>query len=182
MAVTMAEKPLKDYVFEQMAFAFSGRMMDQVVIQVLERTPTIAYFGDSRAALRGGLFVFEQTGAVGILLSVGEVVRYVYASWLDFQRDSDRRVLHLLENQDCLMVRFFGSNFQQARIFVVENTLRDWLATARTRLAAMPPWTAPHFAEAVSRAGICCGHANTLWRALQPGCRIIELDGLSREC
>lgn len=127
----MAEKPLKDYVFEEMAFAFSGRMMDQVVIQVLERTPTIAYFGDSRAALRGGLFVFEQTGAVGILLSVGEVVRYVYASWLDFQRDSDRRVLHLLENQDCLMVRFFGSNFQQVRIFVVENTLRDWLATAR---------------------------------------------------
>jgi hypothetical protein len=171
-------KLLSEYVFEEMGFVAIGRTPLQVAVQVLERSSTIAYFGDSRPQVRGGLFYQNNCAAFGVLLAVGQVVKYVYTCWLNYNDDFDRQVFAALENQKLLMVRFYGSNLQMSRIYLLSNPLGDVVKLARAHLDKQSPWTLDLYRKVISGVALRCGHGLGLWQRLDSGITMIDLDAL----
>ena len=179
MTFLMPGKPVSEYAFEEMGFVAIGQTPPQVAVQVLERSSTIEYFGDSKPQVRGGLFYQNNCAAFGVLLAVGQVVKYVYACWLNYYDDFDRQVIAAMERQDLLMIRFYGSNVQVGRIYLLNNPLGDVVRRSRAHLANLSPWSLDAYEKVISNAALRCGHGMELWQRVQSGTEMIDLDSLS---
>jgi len=174
-----ATKPLSEYAFEEMGFVVTDAISSQVAVQVVERSSTIEYFGNTRPQFRGGLFYHNNCAVFAVLLGIGQIVKYVYTSWLNYHSDSDRRVLLALESQDLLMVRFYGSNLTVCRIYLLDNLLCDIARRARAYVNMLPPWPPDSCAKVVAEVSLHLGHGMTLWQGLASGMHLIDLDALS---
>lgn len=169
-------KSLSEYVFEEMGFVVTDRQPSQVALQVLERSSTIEYFGNSKPQVRGGLFYLSHSATFGVLLAIGQIVKYVYICWLNYHSDYDRQVLRVLEQQEFLMVRFYGSNLKVGRIYLLENTLGDLIRKARTHVEKLPRWSPDAYGKLVAEVSFRLGHGMTLWQRLESGIPLIDLD------
>ena len=178
MAHPGTAKPLSEYLFEEMGLVVLDRTSKQVAVQVLERSATIEYFGNAKPQVRGGLFYQGNTAAFGVLLAIGQVVKYVYTCWLNYYSDYDRQVLLALENQELLMVRFYGSNLKMGRIYLLNNEVGDIARRARAHVDTLPPWLPDAYDKAVADVSMYLGHGMTLWQRLESGIPLINLDTL----
>ncbi len=169
-------KPLSQYLFEEMGLVVLDHTSSQVAVQVLERSSTIEYFGNARPQVRGGLFYQGNTAVFGVLLAIGQVVKYVYTCWLNYHSDYDRQVLLALENQELLMVRFYGSNLKIGRIYLVNNALGDSARQARAHVDKLLPWSQDTYEKVVSEVSLRLGHGMTLWQRLESGIPLMDLD------
>lgn len=97
MELATAKKSLAHYAFGEMGFVFDAQSSSPATIRVLDRSSTIDYFGESRLQIRGGVFFQKNCAALGIMLGVGQLVRYLYIYWLDYHNDRDRQLLRALE-------------------------------------------------------------------------------------
>jgi len=171
-------RPLSEYAFEEMGFLVTDRTSSQVALQVLERSSTIEYFGNARPQVRSGLFYRRNSAAFGVLLAMGQVVKYVYTCWLNYHSDYDRQVLLALENQELLMVRFYGSNLKMGRIYLLNNEVGDIARRARVHVDTLPTWLPDAYDKAVADVSMYMGHGMILWQRLESGIPLINLDTL----
>lgn len=176
MLAGLPEKPLTAYSFEEMGFVFVGKDPIQVAVRILDRTSVIDYFGGAKPQLACGCFLHGDCAAVGVLLSIGQVVRYVYTYWLDYQKDFDRNVLDALQNQSFLTARFYGSNLQQSRLYLVENPMQSLLKQVTTTMEKLPPWSPDQFRQVQFEVNRRYGRGDRLWRRLADGNKVIQLD------
>lgn len=176
MTHTAATKPLSEYAFEEMGFVVTDRIPPQVTVQVVERSSTIEYFGNAKPQVRGGLFYHNNCAVFGVLLAIGQVVKYVYTCWLNYHSDYERRILLALENQELLMVRFYGSNLTVGRIYLLDNSLFDIARRARAHVDTLPPWSRDAYEKVVAGVSMHLGHGITLWHRLESGNPLINLD------
>lgn len=173
-----ASKPLAQYAFEEMGFVVTDRISSQAAVQVVERSATIEYFGNAKPQIRGGLFFQNNCAVFGVLLAIGQVVKYVYTSWLNFHREYDRQVLLAMENQELLMICFYGSNLKIGRIYLINNCLADIARRARIYVEKLPAWSPDAYEKVVSGVSVQLGHGMTLWQKLESGVPLINLDRL----
>jgi hypothetical protein len=168
-------KSLNDYAFEEVGFMLTGTREPQVVFRVRERSSVIRYFGQTRLDCCCGLFVEDGCGAVALLFQVGRYMEQVYECWLDYRCPRDRRALQALTSQSILNVVFYGSNGQRERVFLLENSLGDFVARTRRELERLPVWDEMAFAGLRGRVVACHGRGSRLWRALEGRNRRYEL-------
>lgn len=175
MVLATAKKSLAHYSYGEMGFTFDAQSTSPATIRVLDRSSTIDYFGESKPQIRGGLFYQKNCAAMGIMLGVGQLVRYLYIYWLDYYRDHDQQLLNALEQQTYLMVNFYGSNRQRRRLYLVDNSLIPLVVQARQHICRLPAWSREQFAQTLSSVTLQCGDSSHLWDRLDAEVNIIDL-------
>lgn len=175
MVPATSGKSLAHYAFGEMGFTSDAQSSSTATLRVLDRTNTIDYFGESKPQIRGGLFLQKNCAAIGMMLGIGQLVRYLYICWLDYHNDRDRQLLRALEQQTYLMVNFYGSNRQRRRLYLVDNPLIPLIEQARRHIGWLPAWTGEQFTQTLSSITLQCGDVSHLWDRLDAEVNIIQL-------